>query len=79
MNNLFSRIPLGFPWYSKSSGLLRSIFNMTPTLPQLSSLSADLNELLPTASFYSDSIGSSINVELVSVIMLRTDDVSFDD
>ena len=65
VHNLFSRIPLGFPWYSKSSGLLRSIFNMTPTLSQLSSLSAHLNQLLPPASFYSDSIGSSLNVELV--------------
>ena len=56
---------------------------MTPALPQSSSLSADLNELLPIASFCSDSIGSSLNVELVSallllmVIMLLTGDASF--
>ena len=51
VNSLFSRIPVDFPWYSNSSGLLGSIFNMTPTLPQSSSLSVDLDELLPTASF----------------------------
>ena len=57
---------------------------MTPTLPQSSSLSADLNELLPIASFCSDSTGSSLSVEFVSalllpmVIMLLTGDVSFD-
>ena len=43
---------------------------MTPTFPQSSSLSVDLNELLPTASFCSDSIGSSLNVELVSALLL---------
>ena len=43
---------------------------MTPTRPQLSLLLADLNELLRTASFCSDSIGSSLNVELVSVSLL---------
>ena len=84
VKSLFSRISLGFPWHSKSSGLLRSIFNMTPTLPQSSSSSADLNEpLLSIASFCSDYIGSSLNVELVSallllmVIMLLTGNVSF--
>ena len=56
---------------------------MTPTLSQSSSLSADLYELLPAASFCSDSIGSSLNVELVSALlllmvsMLLTGDVSF--
>ena len=57
---------------------------MTPTHPQSSLLLADLNELLRTASFCSDSIGSSLNVELVSVSlllmlsMLLTGYVSFD-
>ena len=57
---------------------------MTPTRPQSSLLLADLNELLRTASFCSDSIGSSLNVELVSVSlllmlsMLLTGYVSFD-
>ena len=57
---------------------------MTPKLRQSSSLLADLNELLPIASFCSDTIGSSLNVELISalmllmVIMLLTGDVSFD-
>ena len=57
---------------------------MTPTLLLSSSLLADRNELLPTVSFCSDSIESSLNVELVSallllmVIMLLTSDVSFD-
>ena len=84
VKSLFLRVPLGFPWYSKSSGLLRSLFNMTPTRPQSSLLLADLNELLRTASFCSDSIGSSLNVELVSVSlllmlsMLLTGYVSFD-
>ena len=84
VKSLFSRIPLGSPWYSKYSGVLRSIFNTNPTLPQLYSLSTDLNKLLPIASFCSDSIGSSLNVELVSklllliVIMLLTGYVSFD-
>ena len=57
---------------------------MTPTLRQSSSLSADLNGLLPTVWFCSNSTGSSLNVELVSallllmVIMLLTGDTSFD-
>ena len=57
---------------------------MAPTLPQLSSLSAYLNELLPTASFCSGSTGSSLNVELVlallllMVIMSLPGDFSFD-
>ena len=57
---------------------------MTPTLLLSSSLLADRNELLPTVSFCSDSIGSSLNVELVlallllMVIMLLTGDISFD-
>ena len=58
---------------------------MTPTFSQSSSLSADLNKLLPTSSFCYDSIRSSLNVELVSslllllmVSILLTGDVSFD-
>ena len=57
---------------------------MTPTRPQSSLLLADLSELLRTASFCGDSIGSSLNVELVSVSlllmlsMLLTGYVSFD-
>ena len=33
VKRLFSQILLGFPWYWKSWGLLRSIFFMAPTLP----------------------------------------------
>ena len=42
---------------------------MTPTLPQPSSLLANLNELLPTWLFCRESIGSSLIVELVSALL----------
>lgn len=61
------------------------LFGMTLTLPQFSSLPANFNELLPTWSFFGDSIESSLIVELVSALlsllivsMLLTGNISFD-
>ena len=61
------------------------LFSMTLSLPQFSSLLANLNELLPTWSFFCDSIESSPIVELVSALLsllvlslLLTGNISFD-